>query len=103
MYRMKRRHAPPEKTGMKTSRGHSFAAYLQHALLIPQMWSAFPRNLCTSAHIRGQVLTLEGQTCSLRRTFTMYASWRVRSFFSHHLQAEVMCLVRSYIIWINLQ
>src|SRR5215472_9375333 len=70
MYRMKRRHAPPEKTGMKTSRGHSFAAYLQHSLLIPQMWSAFPRNLCTSAHIRGQVLTLEGQTCSLRRTFT---------------------------------
>ena len=35
-----------------------------------RMWSDFPRNLCTSARIGGQVLTLEGQSCSHRRTFT---------------------------------
>src|SRR5260370_35650526 len=34
------------------------------------MRSVLPRNFCTGAHIGGQVLTLEGQTCSLRRAFT---------------------------------
>ncbi len=34
------------------------------------MRSVLPRNFCPSAHIGGQVLTSEGQTCSLGRTFT---------------------------------
>src|SRR5215470_10397289 len=34
------------------------------------MGSSFSRKLCPSAHIGGQVLTSEGQTCSQRRTFT---------------------------------
>ena len=34
------------------------------------MGSSFSRKLCTSAHIGGQVLTSEGQTRSLGRTFT---------------------------------
>jgi hypothetical protein len=34
------------------------------------MWSGLPRFFCPSAHIGGQVLTSEGQTCSLGRTFT---------------------------------
>ena len=38
--------------------------------MILQMWSGLPRNFYTSAHIGGQVLTSEGQTCSLGRTFT---------------------------------
>src|SRR5258708_40234214 len=40
------------------------------------MRSVLPRNFCTSAHIGGQVLTLEGQTCSLRRAFTTNCSSR---------------------------
>jgi hypothetical protein len=35
-----------------------------------QMWSGFPRRLYASAHVGGQVLTSEGQTCSLGRAFT---------------------------------
>src|SRR2546421_5535228 len=34
------------------------------------MRSSFSRKLCTSAHIGGQMLMLEGQTCSLGRAFT---------------------------------
>src|SRR6266702_4419848 len=34
------------------------------------MRSVLPRNFCPSAHIGGQVLTSEGQTGSLGRTFT---------------------------------
>ncbi len=34
------------------------------------MGSGFSRKICTSAHIGGQVLTWEGQTCSLGRAFT---------------------------------
>ena len=34
------------------------------------MGSGFPRYIRTSAHDSGQVLTFEGQTCSLGRAFT---------------------------------
>src|SRR5215471_21504691 len=35
------------------------------------MGSGFSRKLCTSAHMRGQVLTSKGKTCSLRTSFTI--------------------------------
>jgi hypothetical protein len=34
------------------------------------MWSGLPKNISPRAHDWGQVLMLEGQTCSLRRAFT---------------------------------
>src|SRR6266508_431147 len=34
------------------------------------MESSFPRRFCTSAHILGQVLIFQGQTCPLGRAFT---------------------------------
>jgi hypothetical protein len=35
-----------------------------------QMGSGFSRKVCTRAHIGGQLLTSEGQTCSLGMAFT---------------------------------
>ena len=49
------------------------------------MWSDFPRNLCTSARIGGQVLTLEGQTCSLGRTFTTITGEVIYAFMVDNL------------------
>jgi len=52
----------------------SRAVYLQHSLLTPQMWSGLPKYMRTSAHDSWQVLTFEGKTCSLGRSFTTRAS-----------------------------
>ena len=38
------------------------------------MESSFSKNICTGAHIGGQVLTSEGQTCSLGTAFTNNAT-----------------------------
>ncbi len=48
----------------------SRAVYLHYSLLIPQMWSGLPKYMRTSAHDSWQVLTFEGKTCSLGRSFT---------------------------------
>src|SRR6266849_5310560 len=37
---------------------------------ILQMWSGLPRQIRTSAHDWGQVLTFQGKSCSLSRAFT---------------------------------
>ena len=52
------------------------------------MWSAFPRNLCPSTHIGGQVLMSEGQTCSHRRTFTMNKGEHETNHFAVNLQVS---------------
>jgi hypothetical protein len=51
------------------------------------MWSDFPRNLCPSAHIGGQLLILEGQTCSLGRTFTTSIGQTLAPSVEHSQQA----------------
>ena len=50
--------------------GRSEKRNLQISEEVYQGRSSFSRKLCPSAHIGGQVLTLEGQSCSLGRTFT---------------------------------
>ncbi len=74
------------------------------------MWSDFPRNLCTSARIGGQVLTLEGQTCSLERTFTSNRTpifpyrvsvilWRnmsLRALNGHHKRHNLAACINFY-------
>ena len=51
-----------------------------------QMESGLPRYVCTSAHIGGQVLTLEGQTCSLRRAFTTFSSQSLAGYLAEARQ-----------------
>src|SRR5258707_14786572 len=53
------------------------------------MRSVLPRNFCTSAHIGGQVLTLEGQTCSLRRAFTTPLGEQSWEQFSRNWNSDV--------------
>jgi hypothetical protein len=43
------------------------------------------RKVCTSAHIGGQVLLSEGQTCSHRRTFTRKPARSIPMFRAHFL------------------
>src|SRR5579885_2411013 len=58
------------------SKGCSSRCYLHSFLLIPQMGSGLLKKVCASAHMGGQVLTSEGQTCPLRHRSTPGFGWR---------------------------
>src|SRR5215471_7356263 len=59
--------------------------------------AAFPGNACPSAQDSWQFLTFEGQTCSLRRSFTTCVLLRVEVLFSASRCLRVISLLRFFL------